>query len=126
MVMEQRMRSLREIAIDTALDIGAEMAQEITGMADDILESSGDAADVAYLRQVVDRWESAWKIIHQEPPDYPPLIERLADVVDDLLDLLDPDDSNPDFSEHNRALLDARAWLMGQAGQMPLPLEDAA
>jgi len=120
------MRSLREIAIDDALDIGAEMAQELTSMADDVEESSGDAADVAYLRKVVDRWESVWKIIHQEPPDHGPLIERLADALDDILDLLDPDDSNPDFREHNRALLDARVWLMTKAGQMQIPLEDAA
>jgi hypothetical protein len=123
------MRSLREIAIDVALDIGAEMAQELSSMADDVEESSGDAADVAYLRQVVDRWETAWKIIHQEPdagPEPERLIERLAGSVADLLDLIDPDESSPDFVEHSNALNDALSWLAIQAGQMPLPLEDAA
>jgi hypothetical protein len=120
------MRSLREIALEEMLDTGAVMAQEIIGIADDVEESSGDAADVAWLRELAGKWETHSLIYHQEPPDHGPLIERLADALDDILDLLDPDDSNPDFREHNRALLDARVWLMTKAGQMQIPLEDAA
>jgi hypothetical protein len=46
------MRSLREIALEEMLDTGAVMAQEIIGIDDDVEESSGDAADVSWMRKL--------------------------------------------------------------------------
>lgn len=57
---------LRRVAREDALAIGAEMAQEITDIADSLEESSGDCADVLYLRRLVWRWEAVYRVLDRQ------------------------------------------------------------
>jgi len=60
------MKTVAEMALDDLLETGAVMAQELTERADELLEISGDPADVYWLRALVERWEAPYKIYHQE------------------------------------------------------------
>ena len=60
------MTTLANHALDALLETGALMAEELTELANDIQEASGDAADIAWLRELVRRRETPYRLYHQE------------------------------------------------------------
>lgn len=54
------------MSIDTAIQVAIDMAQELQDIADSVFETTHDSSDVAHLRDLVARWESAYRAITAE------------------------------------------------------------
>lgn len=56
-------QTLRLAALEAAIEAGGEMAEELRSLAADMAESSGDAAEAAWIYELISRWDNAVKVL---------------------------------------------------------------